>query len=179
MIQVRVFSGLLTGSSNPAQTKMSVIYRLRGTSPRKALRMTRTFGKSTGGGRRKSARSQAPLLGTLSTIADDYRVGLVNLSSTGARVSAPCLPSVGEDVIFKAEKVVSSGHVIWSEGGQCGVAFERPITDVDAERLRNEASIWRSAGWSFEEPPQQAHGTVTKGAEANAMDPSGPQLLAP
>jgi hypothetical protein len=87
-----------------------------------------TFGKSNGGGRRKSPRSQAPLLATLSTIAHDYRAGLVNLSSTGARLSAPCLPGVGEDVILKADKVMSSGHVVWSEEGQCGVAFHCPIT---------------------------------------------------
>jgi len=109
-----------------------------------------TFGKSSGGGRRKSPRSQEPLLATLSTIADDYRAGLVNLSSTGARLSAPCLPRVGEDVILKADTVISSGHVVWSERGQCGVAFDRPITPVDAKRLRSEADFWRSAGWSSE-----------------------------
>jgi hypothetical protein len=110
-----------------------------------------TFGKSNGGGRRKSPRSQAPLLATLSTIAHDYRAGLVNLSSTGARLSAPCLPGVGEDVILKADKVMSSGHVVWSEEGQCGVAFHCPITKEDAERLSSEADFWRSAGWSREE----------------------------
>jgi PilZ domain len=139
----------------------------------------RTFGKSTGGGRRKSARSQAPLLATLSTIASDYRVGLVNLSSTGAQVSAPCLPALGEDVIFKADKVVSLGQVVWSEAGQCGVAFERPITGADAERLRNEADVWRSAGWSSEELPQQKNGSVGRHSEAAAMERSGPELLAP
>ena len=138
-----------------------------------------TFGKSTGGGRRQSARSQDSLLATLSTVSSDYRVGLVNLSSTGARVSAPCLPTIGEDVIFKADKVVSFGHVVWSEEGQCGVAFARPMTDVDAERLRNEAQIWRSAGWSFEELPNQKMASVTKHSEAAAIDRSGPLLLPP
>jgi PilZ domain len=108
------------------------------------------FGKSNGGGRRKSARSQEPLLATLSTVAYDYRAGLVNVSSTGAQVSAPCLPGPGEVVIFKADKVHSMARVVWSEAGQCGVAFERPITVEDTERLRNEADDWRSAGWSLE-----------------------------
>ena len=53
------------------------------------------FGKAKGGGRRRSARSDVPVLGTLSTITSDYRVGLVNLSSTGARLSAPDLPAEG------------------------------------------------------------------------------------
>jgi PilZ domain len=108
------------------------------------------FGKSSGGGRRKSARTQEPLLVTLSSLAYDYRAGLVNISSTGAQVSAPCLPGPGEDVIFKADKVHSMARVIWSEAGQCGVAFERSITDEDAGRLRNEADVWREAGWSHE-----------------------------
>jgi PilZ domain len=128
-----------------------------------------SFGKSNGGGRRKSARSQEPLLVTLSTLAADYRAGVVNVSSTGAQVSAPCLPAPGEDVIFKADKVHSMARVVWSEPGQCGVAFERPITDEDAERLRNEADVWREAGWSHE----REH------SEATAKDQSGPELLPP
>jgi PilZ domain len=140
----------------------------------------RSFGKSSGGGRRKSARSQAPLLATLSTVSSDYRVGLVNVSSTGAQVSAPYLPELGEGVIFKADKVVSLGQVVWSEAGQCGVAFERPITGVDAERLRNEADVWRSVGWSSEDLPKQKNGSnIGKHSEAAATDRSGPELLAP
>jgi hypothetical protein len=127
------------------------------------------FGKSSGGGRRKAARSQEPLLVTLSTLAYDYRVGLVNVSSTGAQVSAPCLPGPGENVIFKAEKVHSLARVVWSEAGQCGVAFECSITDEDAERLRNEADVWREAGWSHE----REH------SEPTAKNQSGPELLPP
>ena len=102
-----------------------------------------TFGKAKGGGRRKAARSAAPLLGTLSTVTDDYKVGLVNLSSTGARLSAPRLPAQGDDVIFRADKVQSFGQVIWSQAGQCGVAFESPIAAVDVDRLRDDPNIWR------------------------------------
>ena len=107
-----------------------------------------TFGKSKGGGRRKSARAGAPLLARLSTVANDYRVALVNLSRTGAQLSAPDLPAQGEGVIFHADTVQSLGHVVWSRDGQCGVAFESPITEVEAGRLRKEANIWSLAGWS-------------------------------
>ena len=108
------------------------------------------FGRSDGGGRRKAARSKAPLLGTLSTVASDYRVGLVNLSSTGVQLRAPELPAQGEDVMFHADKVACFGRVAWSHEGECGVAFEAPIPDSDVERLREEALIWTSAGWSPE-----------------------------
>ena len=102
-----------------------------------------TFGKAKGGGRRKAARAPAPLLATLSTVTDDFQVGLVNLSSTGAQVSAPRLPAGGEEVIFRADKVQSFGQVIWSQKGQCGVAFETPIPMIDVARLRDDPNIWR------------------------------------
>ena len=37
----------------------------------------------------------------------------------------------------------SFGYVIWSQGGQCGVAFETPDTAVDVDRLRDDSNIWR------------------------------------
>jgi len=102
-----------------------------------------TFGKSNGGGRRRSARARTPVLGTLLTVANDYRFGLVNLSSTGARVSAPELPPEGEEVIFLADKVQSFGQVVWARNGQCGVAFEAPILAGEVQRLQREGDLWR------------------------------------
>ena len=102
----------------------------------------RAFGKAEGGGRRRAARAEAPLLGTLSTVQDDYRFGLVNVSSTGARVSAPDLPTEGEEVIFRADRVQSFGRVVWARDGQCGVAFEAPIFAGDVQRLSHEGDLW-------------------------------------
>jgi hypothetical protein len=107
-----------------------------------------SFGKSHGGGRRKSERAQVPQLGTLSTLVNDYRVGLVNVSSTGAQFSGPHLPAQGEDVIFQAHKVQSFGRVAWSQDGQCGVAFESPITGAEVAHLHQAANISSLAGWS-------------------------------
>ena len=118
------------------------------------------FGKSNGGGRRKSGRPQSPLLGTLSTVADDYRVGLVNLSSSGAQIRAPELPAQGEEVIFRADSVVSFGRVAWCRDGQCGVAFEPAMTGLEVERLRIQANLWRSAGWSVEETADVVKGEL-------------------
>lgn len=98
------------------------------------------FGKAGGGGRRKAARASAPLLAVVSTVGSDRRVGLINVSSRGVRLSAPDLPEEGEDVIFQAECVQSFGRVVWCGDGQCGIAFEAPIMAEQVERLRLESS---------------------------------------
>jgi PilZ domain len=107
-----------------------------------------TFGKAKGGGRRSTARAQAPLLATLSTIANDYRVGLVNLSDNGARLSALDLPAEGEDVMFRAGEVLTFGRVIWSDDRECGVSFETSLTPTEVECLRRQTRIWTLAGHS-------------------------------
>lgn len=96
------------------------------------------FGKSKGGGRRKTARKPAPLLAVLSTPTCDRHVGLVNMSSGGARLKAPDLPAVGEEVVLQADRVKFFGRVIWSDAGQCGVAFDSPVTADDLERIRRD-----------------------------------------
>jgi hypothetical protein len=103
------------------------------------------FGKAKGGGRRKALRETAPVLATLSTVGNDFRVGIINLSNTGALVTAPDLPSEGEHVIFRADKVQSFGTVAWTNGGQCGVAFEGSLADSEVERLRQDGSMWGAA----------------------------------
>jgi hypothetical protein len=100
------------------------------------------FGRAKGGGRRKAPRSPAPILATLSTITNDYRVELINLSSTGARLSGRALPAEGEEVIFKADRVQSFGLVVWSYDGQCGVGFDDAISAAEMERLRHDANIF-------------------------------------
>lgn len=100
------------------------------------------FGKSNGGGRRKTARSPSSLLlSTVSTAANDYRVGLVDLSTAGVQITAPDLPPEGEEVVFRAEKVECFGRVIWARDRQCGISFENPITPAEVGRLRRLANI--------------------------------------
>ena len=109
------------------------------------------FGKARGGGRRRAARTAAPVLAVLSTVTDDHRVGLINVSNTGVRVTAPTLPKLGEDVIFKSGKVQSFGQVVWAEGSQCGVAFESAIGAEDVECLREQAHIFGMGNMSAAE----------------------------
>ena len=99
-----------------------------------------TFGKSEGGGRRRGQRDAAPQLAVLSTIASDRRVGLINVSSQGVRLTAPDLPQEGEDVIFQAESIQLFGRVVWARGGQCGVAFAAPMSPDQVARLQSEAT---------------------------------------
>lgn len=99
------------------------------------------FGKSAGGGRRRARRAPAPQLSVLSTVTTDHRVGLVNLSSCGVRVTAPDLPDEGEQVVFKAAGMQSFGHVVWSRNGQCGIAFDTPMPAEQVNRLRSEADM--------------------------------------
>ena len=101
----------------------------------------RNFGKSQGGGRRKAGRAEAPLLALLSTVADDHRAAIVNVSRAGARLSAPYLPREGEQLIFTADHVQAFGKVVWSGRNECGVVFEAPIGADEVERLRDAANL--------------------------------------
>jgi PilZ domain len=98
------------------------------------------FGKSNGGGRRKAGRENAPLLAVLSTVSGDHRAAVVDISTTGARLSAPELPAQGEDLIFRADCLQAFGHVVWSKDGECGIEFESPVTAASVELLRAHAN---------------------------------------
>jgi hypothetical protein len=109
------------------------------------------FGKSQGGGRRKSARSDAPLLVGLSTLTDDFRAAIVNLSHTGARFCGPELPNESEDLIIRANRVQAFGKVIWKQANECGVAFDSPLDDAIVAALREAANLPSGLGLSAEE----------------------------
>ena len=105
-----------------------------------------TFGNAAGGGRRKTARAQAPQLALLSTIASDRRVGLVDVSTNGVHLIAPDAPDEGEDVIFQAESVQLFGRVAWVRGGECGVSFAAPMCAEQVNRLRKETITQKPSG---------------------------------
>jgi len=91
------------------------------------------------------------MLGTLSTVTTDFRVGLVNLSSDGVRLSAPELPDEGQEVVFRAGNVQSFGTVVWNKQGQCGVLFEDPMPAADVKILHQQAHLWSYAGFSLDQ----------------------------
>jgi len=99
------------------------------------------FGKSNGGGRRKTRRAPMPLLAVIATLEYEHRVGVVNISTRGVQLTSPDLPADGEFIVFQSETVQSFGHVVWSRSGQCGVVFDEPISASQVEQLRREANI--------------------------------------
>jgi hypothetical protein len=106
----------------------------------------RTFGRSAGGGRRKTARKIAPLFATLKTLNGDHRAALINISRAGALFSGPDLPNTDEDVVFKADNIEALGRVIWSNVSQCGIAFDRILPPDQVDYLREHADRWIFAG---------------------------------
>ena len=105
-----------------------------------------TFGNAAGGGRRKTARAQAPQLALLSTVASDRRVGLVDVSANGVHLIAPDAPAKGEDVIFQAENIQLFGRIAWVRGGECGISFAAPMCAEQVNRLKKEAISQKSSG---------------------------------
>jgi len=100
-----------------------------------------SFGKSEGGGRRGAQRAQAPVLAVASTAVNVHRAAIMNVSHTGAQLSAPDLPGEGQDVVFRADSVEAFGKVVWARGNQCGIAFQSPLASQDVERLRRAANL--------------------------------------
>lgn len=95
------------------------------------------FGKRKGGGRRAAARAAAPLIAVITTLQRTYSVLLVDVSATGARLRADCLPAMGEEMFLSIDSVRAFGKVIWSDLGECGLEFDRPLA-ADEERLLQE-----------------------------------------
>ena len=94
------------------------------------------FGKSIGGGRRSAVRTSAPLMAVLTTLVGSRSTVLADVSSTGARVRGADLPAMGEDLIVNIERVQAFGTVVWSDSGECGIAFEPPLEPSDEVYLR-------------------------------------------
>ena len=102
------------------------------------------FGKRNGGGRRSAARTVAPLVALVTTVARSHSAVLVDLSRTGARIRGDDLPATGEDLMFVVEKVRAFAKVAWSREGECGIEFDGPLPPGDVQALRQAAA--RSAG---------------------------------
>lgn len=94
------------------------------------------FGHSMAFGRRAMPRSNAPALAVLSTATTNYAADLMDLSRTGARLEAECLPRIGEDLVFQAEKVRCPAAVVWLAGRQCAIEFDTPLAGGEVKHIR-------------------------------------------
>lgn len=85
-------------------------------------------------------REAAPVLVLLSTLARTYEAVLVDISATGARISALELPKPEEDLYFSVAKLKTVASVRWRRGGQCGIQFQEPLRQEEVINVRREAA---------------------------------------
>lgn len=98
------------------------------------------FGKSQGGGRRVARRETAPLFAVYSTVTQSRRAEVVDVSATGVRLRSRELPQAGEALDVTIEAARGFGTVIWSESGECGIAFDEPLTPEEVAVLQQRVA---------------------------------------
>ena len=99
----------------------------------------KVFGKRTGGGRRSADRRVTPLPCLATTVGSARGATLQDVSSTGARLCGTALPKVNEQLVLKVGAVEAFAVVRWAEAGQCGIAFEKPLSTEAIASLEREA----------------------------------------
>lgn len=100
----------------------------------------RSFGRAVGGGRRHASREAMPMPAEVTVVKKRQAAALVDLSSTGARLSGPDLPVEDEIVSLTVDCVRAFGRVAWVREGQCGVQFDSPLLPFEVKRLQRETS---------------------------------------
>jgi hypothetical protein len=73
------------------------------------------------------------------------------VSCTGAKLRGSGLPGRGQDLEIKIETVRAFATVVWTNGSECGVRFDDPLTAFEVDRLRCEATAGNLAHLSVEE----------------------------
>jgi hypothetical protein len=86
------------------------------------------FGKRiTGTGRRRQYRREALHAASVGRGPTTARVVARDVCSSGARLYGVNLPAPGTRVAVAIGAVDAIGHVRWSDGSSCGIAFIEPI----------------------------------------------------
>lgn len=105
-------------------------------------------------GRRNRSRLHIRLPAKMETRAENLRVVMIDLSTTGARVLLQDLPQSGTEVVLYWDKYEAFGEVVWAEGVHCGISFFDPIPEEtvlatrefdDAARLPKDKELLRQA----------------------------------
>ena len=99
-----------------------------------------TFGKRGGGGRRKAARENLPLIAVFTTMTCSYTAELVDVSATGARLRATHAPDEGEEIFLSVDKLKTFGVVAWSHDQEFGVTFDLQFAEEDVDYLRSKVA---------------------------------------
>jgi PilZ domain len=99
------------------------------------------FGKRLDGiaGRRRATRKPTSLLASMFSVEQSRVVVLSDVSQSGARISAPDLPPEGQGIWLKAGPIDVFGTITWRTGEECGVSFERALSEDEAAFIEGEA----------------------------------------
>ena len=99
------------------------------------------FGKRVDGpgGRRHAARTALSLPASMFSVEHSRVVILDDLSASGARLSGPDLPAEHESVWIRVGPIDAFGTVVWNEAASCGITFDRPLGDEEADFAKREA----------------------------------------
>lgn len=102
-----------------------------------------TFGKRGGGGRRKAARENIPLIAVFTTMTRSYTAELVDISETGARLRGTHTPDEHDEIILSVDRLRTFGAVAWAHDGEFGVTFDMQLAEDDVGFLRNKVARTR------------------------------------
>ena len=96
-----------------------------------------TFGRRSGGGRRRAARESLPLIAVFTTLTRSHSAELVDISPMGARLQGSELPGDGEEeVVLCVDRVRAFGRVVWESGDEFAMVFDDPLDDEYVDALR-------------------------------------------
>ena len=96
------------------------------------------FGKCGGGGRRRAARENVPLVVVFTTFGAAHTAELVDISTTGARLHGDHIPGEGDEIALSAETLRAFGTVAWVCADEFGISFDEPLADEDVQTLRSK-----------------------------------------
>lgn len=93
------------------------------------------------GGRRTAPRDPLLLPAAMHGVGTNQPVSLLDVSRTGARMSFTMPLYVGQEVWLKVPPTDIFGILIWVDGDECGVQFDRPFSDAEVAKLRAQGKV--------------------------------------
>lgn len=102
------------------------------------------FGKRVDvpGGRRKAVRRSVSAAGSAISLDGSRPIVVADVAPTGAKIRGHDLPSVGRQVVIRADDLDVLGSVVWARFGERGLAFDAPV-DVSALADLEQQSLER------------------------------------
>jgi hypothetical protein len=91
--------------------------------------------------RRSEPRLEVSIAGRLELPSGVRPVRIVDLTNNGARLQVEPVPAVGAPVLLKWEAFECFSTVVWAEANECGVQFERSLSQADVSSCRAELQL--------------------------------------